>query len=374
MDFGIVTAKVDEIGYITHAENLGYSHCWVTDSQMIRSNCWAVLALAAQQTRTMRLGTGVNVPGLRLAPVTANGIATINRLAPGRCFISLGTGHTAMRMLRQKPMRLQPFREYIRVVRALLKGEEVDYTLHGEGLRPVSGRQGRGGPKPTQSRQTHRIRFQMREHTFIDLDHPIKLYVAGFGPRAQALAGELGDGLVSGLPRGGTVPSMLGHAHGGAARVGRTLGPDFYVSAMVTLVLLHSRESLTSERIIAESGAAVITGLHYLVARHLETGADPPEYARPIWQGYMAWLNEAPPEIHHQRLHNSHYSFVDPEEARFITPDLIKATCLTGTPEELVDQIHTLEQQGLHQIMLYPPLNRQYRVIEDLAERVLARL
>ena len=32
MDFGIVTAKVDEIGYITHAENLGYSHCWVTDS------------------------------------------------------------------------------------------------------------------------------------------------------------------------------------------------------------------------------------------------------------------------------------------------------------------------------------------------------
>src|SRR6185295_14747773 len=48
MDFGIVTAKVDEIGFITHAENLGYSHCWVTDSPMIRSNCWAVLALAAQ--------------------------------------------------------------------------------------------------------------------------------------------------------------------------------------------------------------------------------------------------------------------------------------------------------------------------------------
>ena len=35
MDCGIVTAKVDEIGYITHAENLGYTHCWVTDSQMI---------------------------------------------------------------------------------------------------------------------------------------------------------------------------------------------------------------------------------------------------------------------------------------------------------------------------------------------------
>ena len=197
MDFGIVHAKIDEIGYITHAENLGYSHCWVTDSQMIRSNCWAVLALAAQQTRRMRLGTGVNVPGLRLAPVAANGIATINRLAPGRCFIGLGTGHTAVRTLGQKPMRLAPFREYVQTVRALLRGEEVDYTLHGE---------------------TRPIRFQMREHRFIDLDHPIPIYVAGFGPKAQALAGELGDGLISGLPRGGTVPEMLANARHGACQ------------------------------------------------------------------------------------------------------------------------------------------------------------
>src|SRR6059036_1599003 len=102
MDVGIVTAKIDEVGYITHAENLGYSHAWVTDSPMIRSNCWAVLALAAHQTRTLRLG-----------PVAANGIATINRIAPGRCFIGLGTGHTGMRLLGQRPMKLAPFREYV---------------------------------------------------------------------------------------------------------------------------------------------------------------------------------------------------------------------------------------------------------------------
>ena len=137
----------------------------------------------------------------------------------------------------------------------------------------------------------------------------------------------------------------------------RTLGADFQVSAMVTLVLLHPGEALTSERIIAESGAAVITGLHYLVARHLETGEDPPEYARSIWKGYMAWLNEAPPEVRHQRLHNSHYSFVDPEEARFITPDLIKATCLTGTPEELVEQLYpgTAGTQSHHALPALKP-------------------
>jgi alkanesulfonate monooxygenase SsuD/methylene tetrahydromethanopterin reductase-like flavin-dependent oxidoreductase (luciferase family) len=353
MDFGIVTAKIDEIGYIAHAENLGYSHAWVTDSPMIRSNCWAVLALAAQQTRAMRLGTAVNVPGLRLAPAVANGIATINRLAPGRCIIGLGTGHTGMRLLGQKPMRLSPFREYVQVVRALLRGEDVDYTLNG---------------------QTHRIRFQMREHRFIDLEHPIPLYVAAFGPKAQALAGELGDGLISGVPRGGTVPEMLRNARAGAARTGRALSRAFYPTAKMTLAILRPREAVDSERIVTECGAAVLTGLHYLVARHLETGADPPEYARPVWKAYMDWLAKTPAEIRHQRLHGSHYSFIDPEEARFITADLIKATCLTGTPEELVERITSLEGDGLRQIMLYPPLNRQYRVIEDFADRVMARL
>jgi alkanesulfonate monooxygenase SsuD/methylene tetrahydromethanopterin reductase-like flavin-dependent oxidoreductase (luciferase family) len=70
----------------------------------------------------------------------------------------------------------------------------------------------------------------------------------------------------------------------------------------------------------------------------------------------------------------SHYSFLDPQEARFITSGLIRASCLTGTPEELVEQVRELERQGLTQIMLYPLLNRQYRVIEDFAGAVMARL
>jgi alkanesulfonate monooxygenase SsuD/methylene tetrahydromethanopterin reductase-like flavin-dependent oxidoreductase (luciferase family) len=258
-----------------------------------------------------------------------------------------------MRMLGQKPMRLGPFREYVGVVRALFDGEEVDYTLAGE---------------------THPIRFQMREHRFVDLDPRIPLYVAGFGPKAQALAGELADGLVSGMPRGGTVAEMLANVRAGAARARRLLPADFHTAAMVTLVMRQPGEAPASERIVAECGAAVISGLHYLVARHLETGEDPPEYARPVWKGYMDWLNQAPPEVRHQRLHGSHYSFVDPEEARFLTAELIKATCLTGVPDELVEQIRALERQGLSQIMLYPPLNRQYRVIEDFADRVMAKL
>ena len=234
-----------------------------------------------------------------------------------------------------------------------LECDEVDYTLEGE---------------------THPIRFQMREHRFIDLDHAIPVYVAGFGPKAQALAGEIADGLISGLPRGGALSAMLANARRGAERGGRTLPADFYTSAMVTLVMREHDEPLESQRILAECGAAVLSGLHYLVAQHLETGEDPPDYARSIWKAHLGWLDEAPPEVRHQRLHGSHYSFLDPKEARFLTADLIRGSTLSGTPDELVEQVRELERQGLKQIMLYPPLNHQYRVIEDFAAKVLARL
>jgi alkanesulfonate monooxygenase SsuD/methylene tetrahydromethanopterin reductase-like flavin-dependent oxidoreductase (luciferase family) len=352
MDFGIVTAKIDEIGYITHAENLGYSHCWVTDSQMIRSNCFAVLALAAQATRTLRIGTGVNVPGLRLAPVAANGIATINRLAPGRTFISLGTGHTAMRTIGQRPMGLKAFAEYVRVVRALLQGEEVDYTLDGK---------------------TSRITFQMREFRYIDLEPPIPLYIAGYGPKAQALAGELADGLVTGFPRGGTLSEAMEEVRTGARRAGRSLD-GFYTSAMVNLMLLEPGEAVNSPRVIAEAGSAVMSGMHYHAARHYESGIEPPDYARGVWEDYIALLDGYPDDVRHRMLHESHYSKLDPEEARFLTPELIRGSCLIGTADELIERLHALEAQGLNQIMLYPPLNRMYRVIEDFAAQVMARL
>ena len=239
------------------------------------------------------------------------------------------------------------------MVRSLLAGEEVDFSLNGE---------------------THPIRFQMREHRFIDLEHPIKLYVSGFGPKTQALAGELADGLVANLRDGASVPDILANARHGAERAGRALGADFYLTAQQTLVLLQPGESLTSERVVAECGASIITGLHSLVARYLETGEGPPECAKPIWNDYLAWLNAYPPEVRHQRLHASHFSFLDPQEARFITPELVKANTLAGSPEEIVEQLRELERQGVSQVTLYPPLNRQYRVIEDFAEQVIARM
>src|SRR5687767_13944459 len=130
MKFSVcVMANIDEIGFFPHVETLGYHAVWVADSQMLFSDCYAVLALAAKATTRLRLGTGTSICGTRIPPVHAAAIATINRLAPGRVHLGIGTGNTAMRSMGQRPMRIADYAEYLRVLRGLLRGEVVDYTF-----------------------------------------------------------------------------------------------------------------------------------------------------------------------------------------------------------------------------------------------------
>src|SRR5205814_6595879 len=132
MKFGVtVVPRISDWQLFVDLETMGYDCAWAADSQMLYSDAYATLALAAANTSRIRLGTGVSVAGVRIAPVTAHSIASINELAPGRVFLGIGTGHTAMRVMGQDPMPVKQFREYLRVVRELLQGKAVNYTYQG---------------------------------------------------------------------------------------------------------------------------------------------------------------------------------------------------------------------------------------------------
>ena len=319
---------------------------------MIRSNPWAVLALAAQQTRSIRIGTGVAVAGLRLAPVTANAIATINRIAPGRTFLGIGTGNTAMRAMGQAPMGVKAFGEYIRVVQGLLKGDEVEYTLNGV---------------------THPIQFQNQDFKYIDVENHIPVHVGGFGPRAQALAGEIGDGLITGIPRGGTIPQAIKNVQKGAKKSGRSLD-SFETFGLVNILMLKPKEKLTDESVIMQCGSAIMANIHFVVDWVKETGNPPPDYILPFWDEYIDFHKKRDAERAHMKLHQSHYSYLDPEEARFITPDIIKAFTIAGQPDEMVEQLKSLEKQGLDAVNFIAPLEQQYRLVEDFAYNIISRM
>ena len=275
MKFGaMVATKIDDWQLIVHAENLGFDSAWVPDSQMIWSDCYAVLALAAWHTSRIRLGTGVAIAGTRDAPVTAHSIASINRIAPGRVFLGIGTGHTAMRVMGFDPVKPREFREYLRVVRGLLHGEEVAYTKNAE---------------------TRDIRFLHRELGFIDLEHRVPIYVAANGPLALRAAGAYGDGRISaGNESQGRMNDSLGLIRAGAERAERDLPADFHTTALTFSCVLQPGETLESERVIDEVGSMVAAGLHYWYEAYKLTGRDDfiPSAVRDEWEQYLRSVDE----------------------------------------------------------------------------------
>jgi len=357
MKFGaMVATKIDDWQLIPFAEGLGYDHAWVPDSQMIWSDCYATLALAAHHTSTIRLGTGVAIAGTRIAPVTAHSIASINRIAPGRVFLGIGTGHTAMRVMGMGAVKAREFREYLRVVRALLHGEEVEYTLGGE---------------------TRPIRFLHRELGFVNVSDPIPIYVAANGPLALKAAGAYGDGRISaGSEPAEVLAANLEQVRQGAAAAGRALGDDFHTAALTFACVLEPGEPLTSDRVIDEVGSMVSASLHFWYELYAQSGDDgfiPPE-VRDVWDRYLARVNALDPTRRHLALHEGHCTYLVPEERSFVTPELIRASGgLVGEPDEILAMLRAQQAAGLREVTLLPPLAHARRNFADFARHVIER-
>ena len=360
MKFGVTVApRVSDWKLFVDLEAMGYDAAWAADSQMLYSDAYAVLALAAASTSRIRLGTGVSVAGVRLAPVTAHSIATINRLAPGRVFLGIGTGHTAMRVMGKDPMKAAAFRDYLRVLRALLHGEEVDYAIEAEDRTD--------------------IRFLHPDEGFIDVDHPVPIYVAADGPLALKTAGAYGDGRIcSHNQTKARLQKSVEVMRSGAAAVGRTLPETFHTAALGYACVLEPGESMTSDRVIDEIGPMAAASLHYWWELYQKDG-DTSTVAgrcRNLWDEYLAFTKkmETPAAKRYQQIHLGHCAFLPPEERRFITEDLIRATGgLVGTPDEILAMLREREAMGLSEITLLPAMAQARRNLRDFAEKVIAR-
>lgn len=352
MDFGICLApRRGDLGHVVESEQLGFTHCWVADSQMLWADPYAMLAVIAERTATMRIGTGVSVAPTRPAPVTAAAIATVNEMAPGRVFCGIGTGNTAMRVMGHKPMPIAEFDRYLSTLRALLSGEEVDVEFRGR-VAPA--------------------RHLMPESGFVRFDPRIPVHVSAFGPRSLELAARHGDGLITSVP---PVPEAVARVRAGlaaAAPPDRSTARDrFPVATLTTVCVLDEGETLESERVRSQTGAFAIAGLHYAYEQVTQLDRPVPAHVASVWDDYVAHVEQTPAQRRHLRIHLGHNCWVIPEEERFVTPELIDATCLVGTPAELRARIAELEDAGLDQIVLLPPLDQKEAVVADVAAHLI---
>ena len=199
------------------------------------------MALAAQNTSRIRLGTLVAIPSNRIAPVTASAVATINKLAPGRVILAMGTGYTGRNTMGLPPISVKRLREYTRQVQGLLRGEDV---LFKEGKRE------------------RWIRLVHPDHdSFININDPIPVYVAATGPRALAAVGELADGWVTTLRARSNLEKDYVTIENAAGQAGRNTAKPYTVALSYGCVLREG-ESMASERVMARVGPSIMPVLH----------------------------------------------------------------------------------------------------------------
>ncbi|HYH58832.1 MAG TPA: LLM class flavin-dependent oxidoreductase [Thermoleophilaceae bacterium] len=165
------------------AESLGYEAVFVT--HIAARDPFTVLTAYAAATERIRLGTGVTPIYARTPVATAQTAATIDEYSGGRMVLGLGVSHRPVvegwyGQSIDKPLR--EMREYLGVVRSILRGED-----------PPAGEKWPTG--------FHFMGYEARA------DLPI--YIAGLSPGMLRLAGEVADGVILWLCEPGYIRDVV---------------------------------------------------------------------------------------------------------------------------------------------------------------------
>ncbi len=297
------------------AEQLGYRRAWFYDSPALYPDVWVQLCRAAERTQRIGLGPAVLVPSLRHPMTNAAAIATLASLAGAeRVAVAIGSGFTGRLTLGQRPLAWSFVTEYVRAVRALLRGEIVEWEgraiqmLHPDGY---------AAPRPLE----------------------VPFVIAAAGPKGVAAARELGDGVFGSAPIGGFAWSVL-------LAFGTVLDPG---------------ESAGSARALAAAGHAAAVLLHWAVENR-QAGA------LPGGAEWAAQYDAVPERTRHLALHDQHLIAVNQRDRAFVTGELLAKQGLALDRAGWRAKLAALEAQGVTEIAYQPAGPAIPRELEALAE------
>ncbi len=200
------------------AERLGYEAVYVT--HIAARDSVTTLAAYAARTERVRLGTGVLPIYSRTPVATAQSFATLDEFSGGRAVIGLGVSHRPVvegwyGQTIDKPLR--EMREYVGIVRAILRGED-----------PPQGERFRSG--------FHFMGYEVRAE--------LPIYVAALSPGMLRLAGELADGVMLWLCNPDYVRDVVVPAVAeGRAKAGKELDGFDIVAAVPAAVTAEPDEA-----------------------------------------------------------------------------------------------------------------------------------
>src|SRR5579872_5800594 len=123
---GLTTQRLIELSRSIERE--GFHQLWYSNHKLYR-DLWIGMAVAAQATQRVEIGSFVAEPYSQHPAQIAAAIATIDELSGGRAILGLGAGGANFKEL--GTVRARPavaLRESIEIARGLLRGERVAYS------------------------------------------------------------------------------------------------------------------------------------------------------------------------------------------------------------------------------------------------------
>jgi len=340
MEFGIaLPTPADSWKTVKRAEDAGFSTAWFYDTQLVSADIFVAMGAAAVKTDRIRLGAGVLIPSNRIAPVAANGLATLNALAPGRIDAGFGTGFTSRLSMGLGPHKLSDMDEYIRVIMALLRGEKPELRIEGK---------------------TRKVGFLNPETKLINIEEPVPVYVSALGSKSRRMTAELDAHWIN-----------VNFSEEFAAITARNMEAEYRASGRdpagkrKTIFffgsVLKEGEGYDSSRVKAESGPAAMMFLHNAMEQQnygslmgeAEASMPPNPALYQIVREYRTVYDSyTPADARYLTLHKGHLMFVRPEEDRFATGDLIRAMTVTGAAPELRDRMRRLKEAGYDEVVV----------------------
>lgn len=179
-------ARPDHAYLAEMAEELGYTHFGVGEGPLIFGDPYVTLSQVASRTDEIQLGPCVTNPITRSPVQTANAVATLNKIAPGRVFCGLGTGNNALRSQGLRPAYMDEYREAIDVIQELTSGERVTYEFEGT---------------------AYEQEFLNEHGLFYNPNDRVSVYAATGGPRSIEIAAKHADVILHAF--GGNCPPLL---------------------------------------------------------------------------------------------------------------------------------------------------------------------
>ena len=325
MDFGFTLKPENSIertvALARQAEAAGFSYGWLFDSHVLWRDPYPLLTLMAEATDSLRLGTCVTNPGTREPSVTASVLATLDELSGGRMDLGIGRGDSARRVLGKPPTTMATLEEAIRVIRALVAGERVEY----EGTE---------------------LHFPWTA------GWQLPVWVAGYGPMALAMTGRVADGVILQLADPDLIAGFAGQIREAEAAAGRPPGSVRIQSAAPAHV---GDLALCRER---------TRWFPALVSNHVVDLVN--KYPREqLPESLTGYIQDRTGYDYH------HHAEVGSSNAGFVGDEVTDRFCVLGSVEDHVAKLRRLAEAGVDQFNIYLMNGDEEQVLEVYGREII---